>query len=89
MVRLPRRFPFAACGVLLAFALSRHCKLSATPIFCDEAVYMHRSLLGFHDSAHLFDSLKDGKRPSFIWLVVVMLNFVSDPLLAGRLVCPC
>lgn len=33
-----------------------------------------------------FISLTDGKQPLFIWLTVGMMRFVSDPLIAGRLV---
>jgi dolichyl-phosphate-mannose-protein mannosyltransferase len=85
MARVSRPFPFVAGALLVAFAFTRLYNLSVAPIFCDEAIYAHWALLGFHDSSHLLDSLADGKQPSFIWLVVLTLNVVSDPLLAGRL----
>ncbi|MCL4353599.1 glycosyltransferase family 39 protein [Patescibacteria group bacterium] len=56
------------------------------PIFTDEAIYMRWAQIALHDSSWRFISLTDGKQPLFIWLSMVFMKFIKDPLLAGRIV---
>lgn len=56
------------------------------PLFTDEAIYTRWSQIAGQDAAWRFISLTDGKQPLFIWLDIVLMRFISDPLLAGRLV---
>lgn len=56
------------------------------PIFTDEAIYLRWAQIAKNDAAWRFISLTDGKQPLFIWLTMVSMRFIKDPLLAGRLV---
>jgi 4-amino-4-deoxy-L-arabinose transferase-like glycosyltransferase len=47
---------------------------------------MRWAQIALQDSAWRFISLTDGKQPMFIWLTVLFMKFVDDPLIAGRLV---
>lgn len=60
--------------------------LDRLPIFTDEAIYMRWAQIALDDSAWRFISLTDGKQPMFIWVAMIFVKFVEDPLLAGRLV---
>ncbi len=42
--------------------------------------------MGMHNSANRLTSLSDGKQPLFIWMISLLINVVSNPLAAGRLV---
>lgn len=69
--------------VFLAIRLFRILEL---PIFTDEAIYTRWSQIAGQDPNWRFISLTDGKQPSFVWLDMIVMKFVEDPLLAGRLV---
>lgn len=56
------------------------------PLFTDEAIYTRWSQIARFDANWRFISLTDGKQPSFVWLDMLFMRFVNDPLLAGRLV---
>jgi 4-amino-4-deoxy-L-arabinose transferase-like glycosyltransferase len=56
------------------------------PIFTDEAIYIRWAQIGANDPNWRFISLVDGKQPMFVWIAMILMKFVSDPLLAGRLV---
>ncbi len=71
---------------LVVFLFTRLYRIMSLPMFTDEAIYTRWSQIAKNDAAWRFISLTDGKQPSFIWLDMVMMRFVSDPLLAGRLV---
>ncbi len=61
-------------------------KLTALPIFADEAIYIRWSQLIIDDwRQYLFFPLNDGKTPLLIWLQVPLLQLISDQLLAARL----
>lgn len=70
---------------LLYFA-SRLINLKIIPIFTDEAIYTYWSQVALNDPAQRFISLEDGKQPLFIWLAAISQNFISEPLVASRLV---
>lgn len=56
------------------------------PIFTDEAIYVRWSQIAAHDSSWRFISLTDGKQPMFVWIAMVLMRFIQDPLFAGRFV---
>lgn len=68
------------------FFLTRTANLDAIPIFTDEAIYSYWAQVALHDPANRFISLEDGKQPLFIWLAAIFQKFISDPLIASRLV---
>src|SRR3989344_7751595 len=72
--------------VLALFFLTRVYNLTVLPIFTDEAIYIRWSQIGSRDAAWRFISLVDGKQPLFTWIAMVFMRFISDPVLAGRLV---
>ena len=55
-------------------------------MFTDEAIYTRWSQIARFDANWRFISLTDGKQPSFVWINMVIMRLVDDPLLAGRLV---
>lgn len=74
-------------GLLLAgYLVTRLTNLTNLPIFTDEAIYIRWAQIGSRDANWRFISLVDGKQPLFIWLIMIVLRFVANPLLAGRLV---
>lgn len=84
-----RKVPWWIAGVAIFFALfffTRLYNLTYLPIFTDEAIYIRWSQIGSRDAAWRFISLVDGKQPLFTWIAMVFMRFISDPVLAGRLV---
>ncbi len=65
---------------------SRLINLTLIPIFTDEAIYIRWAQIALQDPVHRFISLEDGKQPLFIWLMLPALKWITDPLVAGRLV---
>jgi 4-amino-4-deoxy-L-arabinose transferase-like glycosyltransferase len=72
--------------LLPIFFISRFFNFKIIPIFTDEAIYAYWAQVALHDPANRFISLEDGKQPLFIWLGAIIHNFVSDPLVAVRMV---
>jgi 4-amino-4-deoxy-L-arabinose transferase-like glycosyltransferase len=68
------------------FFLSRLINLTNIPIFVDEAIYLRWAQIAKNDAAWRFISLTDGKQPLFVWLILVFMKVIKDPLIAGRLV---
>ncbi|QQG41074.1 MAG: glycosyltransferase family 39 protein [Candidatus Levyibacteriota bacterium] len=71
--------------LVLLFFFTRLYRLDSLPMFTDEAIYVRWSQIAKQDASWRFISLTDGKQPTFIWTTLIMMRFVSDPLLAGRL----
>lgn len=71
--------------IVLYFA-TRLYNLGALPIFTDEAIYIRWAQIANADAAWRFISLTDGKQPSYVWVAMVLMEVVKDPLIAGRLV---
>src|SRR3989304_9509570 len=69
-----------------AYLLTRLLNLKIIPIFTDEAIYLNWTQVALNDPAHRFISLEDGKQPLFIWFAAILQKFISDPLIASRLV---
>ncbi len=74
--------------VILAviYFISRFYSILSLPIFTDEAIYIRWAQIAKQDASWRFISLTDGKQPMFVWLMMVSLRFIQDPLLAGRIV---
>jgi hypothetical protein len=56
------------------------------PIFTDEAIYSRWTQIAKQDASWRFISLTDGKQPLFVWINILFMHVVHDPLLSGRLV---
>ncbi|KKQ29071.1 MAG: Dolichyl-phosphate-mannose-protein mannosyltransferase [Candidatus Levybacteria bacterium GW2011_GWA1_37_16] len=70
----------------LIYFVSRFYSILSLPIFTDEAIYIRWAQIAKQDANWRFISLTDGKQPMLIWLMMIALRFVQDPLLAGRVV---
>lgn len=75
-----------AIVISFSYFLLRLIFLERLPMFTDEAIYLRWAQIALQDSSWRFISLTDGKQPMFIWAAVMFMKFISDPLLAGRLV---
>lgn len=73
-------------GIIVLYFFTRTYNIMSLPIFTDEAIYTRWSQIARFDANWRFISLTDGKQPSFVWADMVVMRFVQDPLLAGRLV---
>lgn len=77
---------FIGLIILVAFyLLTRLVNLTSIPVFGDEAIYLRWSQLIKNVETLRFVPLTDGKQPLFMWLAVIFLKIISDPLVAGRL----
>lgn len=76
----------AAIGLIVLYFVTRLIFLDRLPIFTDEAIYIRWTQIAANDAAWRYISLTDGKQPMFVWIGMPILNFISDPLVAGRLV---
>ena len=72
--------------LILIFLATRLVQLTLIPIFTDEAIYLLWAQIALSDPRWRFISLIDGKQPLLIWLMLPMVKYVADPLVAGRLV---
>ena len=72
--------------LVLGFLITRLVNLTIIPIFTDEAIYLRWSQIASYDPSWRFISLIDGKQPMFMWVTMVVMRIIRDPLLAGRLV---
>jgi len=77
---------FILAFLVILYLFSRFYSILSLPIFTDEAIYIRWAQIAKQDASWRFISLTDGKQPMFIWLMMVSLRFVQDPLLAGRVV---
>lgn len=81
------KFEFFVLAVLtLIYFFSRFYSILSLPIFTDEAIYIRWAQIAKQDANWRFISLTDGKQPMFIWLAMISLRLIEDPLLAGRVV---
>ncbi len=76
----------AAVGLIILYFVTRLVLLGNFPIFTDEAIYIRWTQIAANDATWRYISLTDGKQPMFVWLGMPLLKFISDPLVAGRLV---
>lgn len=68
------------------YIVSRLITIEKLPIFTDEAIYMRWAQISLHDASWRFISLTDGKQPMLIWLTMIVMKYLVNPLLSGRLV---
>lgn len=73
-------------SLALSYFILRLIFLTRLPIFTDEAIYIRWAQIALQDSSWRFISLTDGKQPMYVWVAMVFLKFIHDPLTAGRLV---
>lgn len=81
-----RFLPFivGALGATILYVILRLIALKSLPPFIDEYIYIHWAQMGFFDAAQRLDSIADGKQPLFIWLITLVMNVISNPLIAGK-----
>lgn len=84
--RFNRKDILTALLLLFGFLIIRLINLTIIPIFTDEAIYLRWAQIAKNDASWRFISLTDGKQPLFVWLTMIAMKFVADPLVAGRLV---
>jgi 4-amino-4-deoxy-L-arabinose transferase-like glycosyltransferase len=77
---------FALTGIIILYFFTRLYHLLYLPIFTDEAIYVHWSQVAAHDANWRFISLTDGKQPMYVWIAMLFIKVIQDPLFAGRLV---
>src|SRR5256885_11558868 len=77
---------FLAFGIFTLFFFTRFYNLLSLPIFTDEAIYVRWAQIAKNDATWRFISLTDGKQPLYVWIAMVLMKFIHDPLLAGRTV---
>ncbi|HZJ18563.1 MAG TPA: glycosyltransferase family 39 protein [Patescibacteria group bacterium] len=73
-------------GIIASYFLIRTASLLSMPIFTDEAIYLRWAQTSLNDASWRFISLTDGKQPMFVWVAMIFMKFIEDPLTAGRLV---
>jgi len=73
--------------LLVAYFCLHFFKLTALPVFADEAIYIRWSQLIIDDSTrYFFYPMNDGKTPLLMWLTVPFLKIFTDQLYGARLV---
>lgn len=72
-------------GIIILYFFTRLYNILELPIFTDEAIYVRWAQIANNDASWRFISLVDGKQPSFVWVTMILMRLVEDPLLAGRL----
>src|SRR4030043_36113 len=72
-------------GILVIFFFLRMINLTILPVFADEAIYIRWSQVMSAESTLRFLPLSDGKQPLFMWILMPLLSFFRDPLVAGRI----
>jgi 4-amino-4-deoxy-L-arabinose transferase-like glycosyltransferase len=71
---------------LLLYFFLRLQHLTSIPVFGDEAIYIRWSQLIKNVETLRFIPLTDGKQPLFMWITAASFKFLSDPLVAGRII---
>lgn len=72
--------------ILFAYLLIHLTNLTLLPIFNDESIYLHWGFIEVQNYRDLYHSLYDGKQPLLMWIFGLFQMYISDPLMAGRLV---
>jgi hypothetical protein len=73
-------------GWSAVYLVVRFTRLTAIPIFFDEAVYLRWAQEIVREGASPFVSLSEGIPPSLVWLAAPLVGWLPDPLVAGRCV---
>lgn len=80
------KYLFTFIFLIAIYFVLRLINLGNLPIFTDEAIYIRWAQIGGYDSNWRFISLVDGKQPLFVWLVMISIRIIEDPLIAGRII---
>lgn len=86
LLRKHRLVILSAFAIGAVFFFTRFYNILSLPIFTDEALYVRWAQIAKNDANWRFISLTDGKQTLFIWVAMVAMRFVDDPLLSGRIV---
>ncbi|MFC1790306.1 ArnT family glycosyltransferase [Patescibacteria group bacterium] len=83
-----RNIGYLICSlvILTLFFGLRLINLKGLPVFADEAIYLRWAQVMRSEPTLRFLPLSDGKQPLYMWLVMVGLRLITDPILCGRLV---
>lgn len=76
----------AGVFILVLAIFLRTYNLNELSVFGDEAIYIRWAQVMRNEPTLRFIPLSDGKQPLYMWVVILFQKFVSDPLIAGRLV---
>ena len=81
------KWTIVALILILAVGLGlRITSLTILPIFVDEAIYVRWAQVMAHEPTLRFLPLSDGKQPLYMWVLMFLIKYFSDPLFIGRLV---
>jgi 4-amino-4-deoxy-L-arabinose transferase-like glycosyltransferase len=87
MKSLSSRFVHSPIFWVSCFFIALHLfRLTALPIFNDEAIYLDWGWRQVHSPQFLYFSLFDGKQPFLMWVFGLAEIITSNPLWAGRFV---
>jgi 4-amino-4-deoxy-L-arabinose transferase-like glycosyltransferase len=86
--KFKKSWPFILGGLVVVglFLFLRLYALTNLPVFVDEAIYVRWAQVMRAESTLRFLPLSDGKQPLYMWVLMGFLKFISDPLVAGRVV---
>lgn len=71
--------------ILLIGFIIRIINLTILPIFVDEAIYVRWAQVMATEPTLRFLPLSDGKQPLYMWVLMFLIKYFSDPLFVGRL----
>lgn len=81
------KWTILALLLILVFGFAiRIINLTILPIFVDEAIYVRWSQVMATEPSLRFLPLSDGKQPLYMWILMFLIKYFSDPLFAGRLI---
>jgi len=72
--------------IVVFYLVTRLANITLLPVFVDEAIYIRWSQVMKNEPTLRFLPQSDGKPPLFMWLMMPVFKFISDPLFAGRFV---
>lgn len=71
--------------LILGYFILRLPNLTLQPIFADEAIYIRwAQVMRSEPTLRFLPQASEGKQPLFMWIMISLFKFISDPLLAGR-----
>src|SRR3990167_11240074 len=89
MKKIYKEWKWTALILILILAVGfgiRIYQLTLLPIFVDEAIYVRWSQVMATEPTLRFLPLSDGKQPLYMWVLMFLIKYFSDPLFIGRLV---
>lgn len=86
--KISEEWKWTAIGLVaivgIAFAI-RFINLTILPIFVDEAIYVRWAQVMAAEPTLRFLPLSDGKQPLYMWILMFLIKYFTDPLFIGRL----